>query len=201
MRFHPCLLLWLPIPFLVGCGEGRTAGPAPVEGQATSSAYTREEHPYALPEVRLLDRHGQPFAFPAGLPADRPVLLQFVFTTCGTICPILSNTFREAREELEGLDPRPLLVSLSIDPEQDTPEALRDYAAGLQAGGSDWVFLTGRREDIEAVQKAFDAWHLNKMNHEPLTFLRAPGSSSWVRLNGLTSAAQLVREARGLLRP
>ena len=63
---------------------------------------------------------------------------------------------------------RARLVSISIDPEYDTPARLREYARRFKAGPR-WRFLTGGRDDVEAVQKAFGAWRVNKMSHQPLT--------------------------------
>ncbi|MFY9826559.1 MAG: SCO family protein, partial [Thermoanaerobaculia bacterium] len=120
--------------------------------------------------------------------------LQFIFTTCPSICPVLTATLAAAREEL-GNEVR--LVSISIDPEFDTPARLRDYARRFTAGPG-WRFLTGSRDDVAAVQKAFDAYRPNKMQHEPLTFLRAGPGEPWVRLAGPITPAELVAEVRRL---
>ena len=90
------------------------------------------------------------------------------------------------------------MISITIDPEYDTSARLQAYAARYHAGPQ-WQFLTGNREDIVAVQKAFDAYRGTKMNHEPLTFLRASVDAPWVRLNGLASAADVVKEYRQLV--
>jgi len=58
---------------------------------------------------------------------DRPVVLNFIFTTCATICPVLSATFSQLQNDLNELNQVPDMVSISIDPEQDTPARLRDY--------------------------------------------------------------------------
>src|SRR5206468_8790714 len=72
---------------------------------------------------------------------DGPVALNFVFTTCSAVCPIASRTFAE----LQAHPPagRPLrLISISLDPLNDTPDVLRTYAAKFGAGPS-WRFYTG----------------------------------------------------------
>ena len=76
-----------------------------------------------------------------------------------------------------------------------TFERLKEYAGRFKAG-SGWQFLTGAVNDIIATQKAFDAYRGGKMNHIPLTFLRSTADGPWLRLEGFTSAAEVVAEYR-----
>ena len=89
------------------------------------------------------------------------------------------------------------MVSITIDPEHDTPARLADYARKYEAG-KQWRFLTGDLEDVRTVQKAFDVYRANKMWHEPFSFLRAAPQEPWVRLGGFMSAAELAAEIRQL---
>jgi protein SCO1/2 len=145
------------------------------------------------PPVTLVDERGERVSLAAVLDSPEPVLLQFIFTTCPSVCPALSATFSAAQAELEGAR----LISISIDPEFDTPARLREYARRFNAGPR-WRFLTGSREDVAAVQKAFGAYRPNKMWHEPLTFVRPAAGRDWVRLAGPLGAAELVAEIRRL---
>ena len=158
------------------------------------AGYVRSAGRYTPPDVTLVDAKGERVRLAAVLDHPGPVLLQFIFTTCPSICPALSTTFSAAQGEL-GSNVR--LVSISIDPEFDTPARLRDYARRFKAGPQ-WTFLTGSREDVVAARKAFGAFTTNKMSHEPLTFLRPAPGASWVRLSGALGAAELVDEVRRL---
>src|SRR5436305_617195 len=164
---------------------------------AAPPRYVRSVARYTPPDVTLVDAAGARVRLAAALDAPGPLFLQFIFTTCPSVCPALSATLEAARKEL-GEQVR--MVSISIDPEYDTPARLRDYARQLKAGppGSSWRFLTGSREDVAAVQKAFDAYRPNKMQHEPLTFLRAAPGEPWVRLAGPITPAELAAEYRRL---
>jgi len=164
----------------------------------TSARYTRAQAAYVLPQVELVDRHGERVELAEVLSSeDGPVVLQFIFTTCPAVCPMLSRLLASAGEELgpelEGVR----RVSITIDPEHDTPERLRRYAELLEAD-PDWTFLTGDLDDVIAAQKAFGAYSGNKMRHPPLTFLRAPGAKRWLRFEGFPSGAELAAEIRGL---
>jgi protein SCO1/2 len=141
----------------------------------------------------LTDSNGRQ-ALPSLINGDGPVMLQFIFTTCTTICPVISATLAASQSQLEGGH----MISISIDPEHDTPARLQEYARSLKAPPK-WQFLTGRAVDIVAVQEAFRANRGNKMRHLPLTFLRASLDLRWVRPDGLTSAAQLIAEYHRLV--
>jgi len=142
----------------------------------------------------LVDMTGADVPLSAVLNHAGPLLLQFIFTTC----PVLSATFAAAQEHLVSARDDVSMVSISIDPERDTPARLQEHAQKLKARRQ-WCFLTGKREDIVAVQKAFDAYRGNKMRHAPLTYLHAAPDALWVRLDGFMSATELVTEYHRLL--
>ncbi|HKG15755.1 MAG TPA: SCO family protein, partial [Pyrinomonadaceae bacterium] len=163
----------------------------------TGEKFTRTSASYDVPDVTLVDMNGARVQLATALAYDGPVFLQFIFTTCPTICPVMSGTLSSAQEKLGADAARARMISISIDPEQDTPERLREYARKFKAGPH-WTFLTGDLEKIVAVQKSFDAYRGNKMRHEPLTFMRAATGKPWLRLDGLLSATQLLDEYRRL---
>ena len=149
----------------------------------------------AVPDVTLTGTDGRPVSLRAVLGDDRPVMLQFIFTTCPTICPLLTGIAARVREDL-GKDRKKIrAVSITIDPENDTPAVLREYAANFDAD-PDWLFLTGRLGDIVAVQKAFGSYLGNKMNHPPYTFLRRSPRDPWTRIDGIVHADVLEVETR-----
>jgi len=165
-------------------------------GHSASAArvsYTRTVARYEPSDVPLVSMDGMKTSLSSALKHDGPIMLQFIFTTCPTICPVMSSTFSVAQEKLGEDLGKVRMISVSIDPEHDTPERLRDYARRFKAGRQ-WLFLTGSAEDIAAVQRAFDAYRGSKMRHEALTFLRVASGGPWVRLDGLMSARQLVAE-------
>ena len=163
-----------------------------------SKTYSRSLHNYQLPDLALVDMEGQKTSLLSEVNRGQPVMLNFIFTTCTTICPVLSATFSQVEQQLGADREQVRMISITIDPEYDTPARLRAYAVRYDAGPQ-WQFLTGKLEDIVAIQKAFDAYRGTKMNHEPLTFLRASTQATWVRLDGLASAADVSREYRQLV--
>jgi protein SCO1/2 len=162
----------------------------------TVATYRRSLDEVAIPDLTLVRMDGRKVALRDELKPDMPVMLNFIFTTCTTICPVMSATFSQVQDRL-GDDEHVRMVSISIDPEQDTPSRLRDYARRHEAGPG-WHFLTGQVDEIEAVQRAFSAYRGSKFNHAPLTFLRAAGETRWVRIEGLAEAEAIVAEYRKL---
>ncbi len=147
----------------------------------------------AVPRVTLVDRDGSPVALIEELARPGPVAVQFVFTTCATICPVTTSTLVAARQRY----PKLRALAISIDPEHDSPERLRAYAASFGAGPG-WRFLTGRADDVLVVQQAFDVYRGDKMRHQPAIFLRAAPGGPWLRLDGFPSGAELAAEVAAL---
>lgn len=86
------------------------------------------------------------------------VLLAFIFTTCPDICPITTSKMVMLQEELkrQGLFGKQVrFVSVTIDPTQDTPEALKDYAQKMGADPSGWSFVRGEEQDIQRLASRF----------------------------------------------
>jgi protein SCO1/2 len=163
--------------------------------------YARSEALYSLPDVQMVDKEGNDIELRQLIDYGGPVMVQFIFATCSTICPVLSASFASAQPELDALaGGQYRLISISIDPEQDTPERLRAYAERFKAG-KNWHFLTGRRDDVIKILKAFDASYAgnNKMYHKSLTFMRSGPGASWLRIEGLLSKNEIVAEYKSLI--
>jgi protein SCO1/2 len=164
---------------------------------AQQTAVKETEQAYQVPAVTLVDQTGRKVAIDKALDDGRPVLLNFIFTSCTTVCPVMTQIFTQVQAQL-GDDVRKVhMVSISIDPEYDTPSRLLAY--GKEHGtGAQWDFYTGTLEASIAVQKAFDAYRGDKMNHTPLTLLRAARSKSWLRLDGFAGPDTIVARYRSL---
>lgn len=158
---------------------------------------TRLAAEYSMPYAALLDQVGRPFDFAAELEWPGPVLLDFIYTTCPGICPMLSAILGATADALGDELRRTRLWSVTIDPDYDTPKVLRDYAAALSAP-IEWRFLTGAKAEIDRVRDAFGALDDNKMAHRALILLRR-GDGHWVRFEGMIGPEALAAEVRAAL--
>lgn len=160
--------------------------------------YARQVASYRLPETMLLRSDGVKVAFLQEIDDGKPVVLNFIYTTCTAICPILSQSFAEFQRQLGEQRNTVRMVSISIDPEEDTAERLADYARRFDAG-SQWAFYTGSVRASISLQRAFQAYFGDKMHHRPMTFMRAAPGLPWVRLEGFATPDELIKEYRKLV--
>jgi len=101
-----------------------------------------------LPPFTLTDQRGQPFG--TRELAGKIWVADFIFTSCQGVCPLLSERMAEVGKRARHLGPDFHLVSISVDPERDTPARLAEYAARWGANPISWSFLTGPEQAIQA---------------------------------------------------
>ena len=148
---------------------------------------------YVLPAVWLVREDGQRVSLASELNDGRPVVLNFIYTTCPGICPVMSAVFSQFQGRLGTEREKVHMVSISIDPEQDTPARLREYAKRFSAGPQ-WSHYTGSVAASATVQRAFDAYRGDKMSHDPLTLMRPAPGKPWLRVDGFASADDLLSQ-------
>jgi len=160
-------------------------------------SYTKTIETYEIPDVNLVNQDGVKIPLKKYFACDKPVFVDFIFTTCTTICPVLSANFSNFQKKIIGESGAVRLVSISIDPEFDTPKEMKIYLKRYQAKPG-WDFLTGSRADIDRVLAALNVYTLNKMNHQPIFLLKSPSKAQWVRLYGLIGTSELLAEYEGV---
>jgi protein SCO1/2 len=143
-----------------------------------------------LTDIPLVDQGGRPTTLRDVMDTEQALLVNFIFTTCTTVCPVMTRGFAQLNEALGPERRRVRLVSISIDPEQDTVDNLRRYGSRYGAGDS-WLLLTGTREASVSAQRAFGAYRGDKMSHAPATYVRRTRGASWAVIDGLASGDTL----------
>jgi protein SCO1 len=114
----------------------------------------RKANQAAVPEFILLDQDGKPFRITSA--RGKIVLVTFVFTTCPDVCPLLTAKFAAIQRALEEKKMNDyLLLTITTDPERDTPAVLKRYAQGFKPDFAHWRFLTGSVKDLSKVWKDF----------------------------------------------
>ncbi len=153
---------------------------------------------FAIPDVQLVRDDGKTVSLPAELNDGRPVVVNFIYTTCTEICPLVSHTLAQLQVKLGPERDRVHLVSITIDPEEDTPTRLAAYAKKYDAG-PEWQHYSGTLDASIAAQRAFNVYRGDKMDHAPVTFLRAAAGGPWVRIEGFATADELLAELHPML--
>jgi cytochrome oxidase Cu insertion factor (SCO1/SenC/PrrC family) len=145
-----------------------------------------------IPDVPIYDQNGRRFSFYTDLVKGKTVAINFIFTTCTTICPPMTATFRRVQQQLGERAGRDVyLISVSVDPVTDVPERLHDFAAKFNAGPG-WTFVTGSKADIDSLLQALGAAVPDKNDHTPMILVGNDTTGYWTRAFGLSPPTTLV---------
>lgn len=130
-----------------------------------------------VPDTMLVDQEGREVRFKSDVLGEKTVAIQFIFTTCRAICPVMGAAFARLQDRLgDRLDKDVSLVSISIDPVTDTPVRMKKW--GEQFGARPgWRLLTGEKGNIENLLKALEATNHNA----PVVLLGNLRTGEWVR--------------------
>lgn len=143
-----------------------------------------------VPDVPLVSQDGDSVAFSGEVIGNNTVALNFIFTTCTTICPAMGAGFAQLENSLHKRGYR--LVSISIDPDVDTPDRLRLWSASLGRDAG-WQLYTGKRENVFRLLKALKVYTAVKEQHAPLILLVNGRVKRGCIINGFTDATTLTR--------
>lgn len=146
-----------------------------------------------VPDVKLVDQDGKPVSFYTDLVKGRVVAMNFIFTSCGTICPPMGANFAKLQKILGerhgGQEVR--LISVSIDPGTDTPERLKAWSAKFGARPG-WTLVTGKPEEIEHLLKTLGVYSGLPDRHTPVVLVGDDASHQWTRAYGLAPPDKLA---------
>jgi protein SCO1/2 len=145
-----------------------------------------------IPDVPVRDQNGRSLKFYTDLVKGKTVAIDFIFTSCTTICPSLTATFRRVQEDLATRAPDVRLISVSVDPITDTPDRLREFATRFKAGPG-WTFVTGNKADIDSLLLGLGAATANASDHTPTILVTNDVTGYRTRAYGLSSPAALVK--------
>ncbi|MGA9773520.1 MAG: SCO family protein [Blastocatellia bacterium] len=146
-----------------------------------------------IPDTMVYDQNGKKLRFYSDLVKGKTVAINFIFTTCTTICPPLTATFRRVQQELGERVGRDVnMISISVDPTTDVPERLKAFSTKFNAGPG-WTFVTGDKQEINLLLKALGANVGDKNDHSPMMLVGNDSTAYWTRTYGLASVSALVK--------
>lgn len=138
------------------------------------------------PDVELIDQSGKHVHFYSELVSGHTVAVNFVFTACTTICPVMSANFVKLEKLLGSRLGRDiLLISISVDPVNDTPAKLKQFATKFGALPG-WTLLTGDRGNVERLLRALGEYSPDKVQHSSEVLIGS-GDGRWIRANAMES--------------
>jgi protein SCO1/2 len=189
-------------------GPGHHQHEPTVEGAADPHAHhkamlNKPAAPARATEVDLLDRtlidqNGREVRFVSEVIGDRIVVMDFVYTSCTTVCPVLSAVFGQLQGRLgDRLGADVALVSVSVDPTRDTPQRLKAYAAKHKARPG-WIWLTGPKRTMDEVLDGLGAYSPNFEDHPAMVLVGDGRTGKWSRFFGFPSPDRLMDQVSAL---
>ncbi|MFK0310206.1 SCO family protein [Pseudomonas sp. NPDC090233] len=196
---HACKLLALSLALagfsnlaLAHAGHDHNS---PAEPQA---AARQEKASVRFADVSLLDQNGMPVRLEKDLVGEHLVVMGFIYTSCTTVCPVVSSIMGKVQQQLGGRVGEEIrLVSISVDPQRDDSKRLQSYAKAFQHGPG-WSWLTGSPYAITETLKGLGSFSADLTQHPPLILVGDGRSGHWTRYYGFTDPAVLIAEINRL---
>lgn len=164
--------------------------PAPAEELTGAAKY--------FSDVELIDQNGKKLRFYSDVLKGKTVVVNVLFTTCTNVCPPISRNLERIQEALgERVGKDVSLVSISVDPVNDTPAKLKEYAEKFRAGPG-WSFLTGKKENVDWALYKLGQYVEEKNQHKTVIIVGNEATGLWKKAFGLASAEDLIALVEGV---
>lgn len=191
--------VWIPALMIVGwpiTGSGMEVmehhahHPAPQQSTAREKGEIVQVH---LLSEELQTQDGETVNLSEDLGEERILVMNFIYTTCTTVCPVSSAVFQQLQGQLQDRQERDVtLVSVTVDPVRDTIQRIKSYASRFEAG-KDWLWLTGEKRRVDRVLEGLGAYTPEFRDHPAMVLVGDPSTNSWVRFFGFPSPERLLR--------
>jgi protein SCO1 len=179
----------LAVLLMSSAGSGATQGP---RRTASPSGQPSASQRY-FSDVTLLDQDGVERRFYSDLLRGKVVVINVLFTRCDNACPVMAQTFARIQEFLGarlGADVH--MLSISVDPENDTPARLKTYASGFKARPG-WFFLSGNSRNVDAALQKLGQRVERKEDHSNLFLIGNDRTGLWKKVFGMAPYEEIVR--------
>ena len=190
---------------LAACSDG---GPAddhahaeghvhPASAVAAKPAGEEQQALVVLSDAPMQDQTGAERHLKSDVIGQKIVVVDFIFTSCQTICPVTTALLSQAHGQLSDIPPETLaFVSLSVDARVDTPERLAAFAEKHDA---DWTFLTGDKPVMDEALTWLNAYATNPENHAAMILIGDASTGRFSRIYGMPDPAFVERRVRELV--
>ena len=151
-----------------------------------------------IPNLTVTTQRGKPVKFYDDLIKGKIVIISFIYTSCTDICPLTTARVAQLEEKLGDMVGREVfLISMTVDPKTDTPERLKEYAERFGAGPG-WSFVTGKPEDIRAINYKFGDRSLVLSEHRNEIVLGNDATGEWQKDSVFGDIDRLALTVRSL---
>lgn len=150
-------------------------------------------------DVVLTDQDGKPMRLYSDVLQGKTVVIESFFSTCTGTCPLMNATFAKIQTAVgDRLGKDVFLVSITVDTENDTPAKLKEYAAHMKARPG-WMFLTGKKENVNQALHKLGLAVPSRENHKNLFIVGNEPKGVWKKVFGLGKADEIVGIVQGVI--
>lgn len=147
----------------------------------------------------LVDQNQQRHRFYSDLLANHVVLINVVFSSCEDACPLQTKTLRKVKRELgERFEQEIRFLSLSVDPENDTPETLKQFARQQGVDETGWFFLDAEPKTMRTVLNKLGQWTNQPAQHSTLLIAGNTQTAHWIKIPPASAPKKIVYELNQL---
>ena len=144
-------------------------------------------------DVELINQDGQKMRFYTDVLKDKVVIINTFFISCTNICPPMIRNMEKVQDALgDRLGKDAFLVSISVDPEADTPPRLKEYSRRFHARPG-WIFLTGKKENVDWALYKLGQYVETKDGHTSIIIIGNEPKGLWKKAFGLAKAEELIK--------
>ena len=193
------LLLGVVSFSIKGQDQPRDQKPKPLEPSSlqqpepAASARMRSPAEKYFSDVELINQDGQKMRFYSDVLRDKVVVINTFFTTCTGSCPPMNRNLEKVQEALgDRLGKDAFLVSMSVDPETDTPARLKEYSRRFHARPG-WIFLTGKKENVDWALYKLGQYVETKDGHTTIIIIGNEPKGLWKKAFGLAKPDELMK--------
>ena len=167
-----------------------TAAAAQPSNPASAGSYLRD-----LP---LVDQHGNEVEL-YSLMKGKTVVINSFFATCSGSCPVMAGAFAAIQNQFkERVGSELVLISITVDPANDTPAKLREFAKQMKAGQG-WYFLSGSKEQVARALRKLGQYVEEREQHQNVFLIGNDRTGLWKKAFGLAKPAELIELVRVVL--
>ena len=193
-----CVSLLLVMFSATGFGQDQTSAqrpkpPEPASSKVDPSGPAGSPAERYFSDVELISQDGQKVRFYSDVLKNKVVVINTFFTTCTNICPPMNRNFEKIQEALgDRLGKDAFLISITVDPETDTPTRLKEYSRRFHARPG-WLFLTGKKENVDWALYKLGQYVETKDDHTNIFIIGNEPKGLWKKAFGLAKAEELIR--------
>jgi protein SCO1/2 len=144
-------------------------------------------------DVELLDQDGRKLHFYSDVLKGKTVIVNAFFTTCTSVCPPMNRNMEKIQEALgDRVGKDVFLVSISVDPEIDTPAVIKEYSKKFHAKPG-WMFLTGKKENVDWALYKVGQYVEDKQDHTTVIIIGNEATGLWKKALGMAKPAELIQ--------